>query len=89
MPRTRAGDASLGDLMEWKKWRATHANEAFPTDDSFQWFLRSNRQELENEGVYVPRAGNSSALINVRKADVVIPMIIYRIAEQISVSPAA
>ena len=44
---------SFRELLLWTDWRKSHANQIFPSDESFRWFLRKYEDQLLTKGAVI------------------------------------
>jgi len=76
-------NARLSDYRPWRDWVATEGQPIFPTNSSFEWFVRRHRRELVASGQFIVRQGPNGSLAGPRLADVVLKILQTRSQEAI------
>lgn len=56
-------DQPLRRWRRWRLWRAEDASSVFPTDESFEWFMRRHRRELLESDEFILSKGRGGSLV--------------------------
>ncbi|MFP4077501.1 MAG: hypothetical protein ACLFTD_13630 [Halochromatium sp.] len=77
-------DERLNEFKPWRLWLIEDAETVFPTQASFEWFLRKQQRRLVDSGQFIPRRGPGGGLAGPRLGAVVLEILREEALEQVS-----